>query len=84
MTSVKATAVDEGHPGGQTTFKCLTFPPCQVEKSDDGRFWMASATAIVRVALGNGCGHEDVGNAHLKDRDKGEVLQRVKKVGVCY
>ncbi len=42
---------------------------------------MASATAIVRVALGNGCGHEDVGNAHLKDRDKGEVLQRVKKVG---
>lgn len=52
----------------------------QVEKSDDGRHWMASATAIVRVALANGCGHEDVGNAHLKDRDKGEVLQRVKKV----
>lgn len=34
----------------------------------------------MRVALSNGSGHEDVGNAHLKDRDKGEVLERTKKV----
>ncbi|CAN0228810.1 unnamed protein product, partial [Hapterophycus canaliculatus] len=46
----------------------------------DGQFWTAAATAIVRVALQNGCGHEDVGNAHFKDRDKGEVLLKAKKV----
>ncbi|CAN0226557.1 unnamed protein product, partial [Laminaria digitata] len=51
-------------------------------KTEDGRFWTAAATAIVRVALSNGSGHEDVGNAHLKDRDKGEVLERVKKAAV--
>ncbi|CAM9816865.1 unnamed protein product, partial [Ectocarpus fasciculatus] len=51
-------------------------------KSEDGRFWMAGATAIVRIALANGCGHEDVGNSHMKDRDKGEVLSRVKKAAV--
>lgn len=45
---------------------------------------MAGATAIVRITLANGCGHEDVGNAHMKDRDKGEVLSRVKKVRWCF
>ncbi|CAM9594355.1 unnamed protein product [Ascophyllum nodosum] len=52
-----------------------------VEKTSDGK-WTAAATAIVRVALKNGVGHEDVGNAHLKDRDKGEVLERAKKAAV--
>lgn len=52
----------------------------QVEKTKDGQFWTASATAIVRVSLQSGCGHEDVGNAHFKDRDKGEVLHKAKKV----
>lgn len=36
----------------------------------------------MRVALPNGSGHEDVGNAHLKDKEKGELLERVKKVGL--
>lgn len=51
----------------------------QVEKTSDGK-WTAAATAIVRVSLKNGVGHEDVGNAHLKDKDKGEVLEKTKKV----
>lgn len=51
----------------------------QVERTEDGRHWTAAATAIVRVALSNGSGHEDVGNAHLKDKDKGEVMERAKK-----
>lgn len=56
----------------------------QIEKTEDGRYWTAAATAIVRVVLSNGCGHEDVGNAHLKDKDKGEVLERVKKARVVF
>lgn len=52
----------------------------QVERTEDGRYWTAAATAIVRIVLSNGSGHEDVGNAHLKDKDKGEVMERVKKV----
>ncbi|CAM9272922.1 unnamed protein product [Discosporangium mesarthrocarpum] len=55
-----------------------------VEKTQDGRFFVAAVTAIVKVALKDGAGHEDVGYAHLKDKDKGEVLERAKKVGCIY
>lgn len=53
-----------------------------MERTEDGRYWTAAATAIVRIALSNGSGHEDVGNAHLKDKDKGEVMERAKKVNI--
>ncbi|CAM9213127.1 unnamed protein product [Choristocarpus tenellus] len=53
-----------------------------LEKTPDGKFFVAAVTCIVKVAVKDGAGHEDVGHAHLKDKDKGEALERAKKAAV--